>query len=576
MPFSEPDHQNPSDFDGLLRHLQFFPSILGVTLRQCHQIDKRDFELFPIVFLRHPLDRIVSIYESGLWKINKPNELASALSLKEFCEFILNNPKSEYGCRNYQTNFLSRISHGRADVQCISDVPEETDLRWAKNFLESAPLVGIVDQFAKSLRVLQSVTPSVFGVEWQEVSNHARSGTETDLETRLNIFRNQVGNELYGLISDLNASDLDLYEKGVARLGEMSIRSTIVPAMHFTGERFVPGNQTIGNDTQQEHLLRYHAVASMVAGKRVLDAACGEGYGSAILADSAGEVVGLDLSVEVIMQARVTYGQYSNLTFASGSVTKIPFPDATFDTVVSFETIEHIDAEAQRFFLSEVHRVLRPEGLLIISTPNRVNYSERPGYHNEFHVHELAPGEFQKTLAQFHIHRVYFQSMMAFSAIWHPASDAYRFNGELIPYEQDDTFLIAVCGREQSTAPIQSLCSLSYDRALSYAHLRSNLAEKEQMIARLSSWGQDLDRIVVERDARIFALQSEVEQLGAWGKERDQAVAERDQAVAVRDQSLAELKAEIADLKSRLNATLLAHVDKKNARQDVDWRKRLF
>ena len=546
MPFVGSNDQNTIDFNEIVSHLMFYPSILGVTLRQFHLDDNKNLEVFPIVFLRHPLDRILSIYESGSWKNNKRHELCSSLTLQEFCRQQLFNSNPEYNSQNYQAKYLMRANASPTATPSCSDVAEDTDMCQIEAFLEKARLVGIVDRYAESLRVLQAVTPPVFEIEWQDESIIERSGTVSDLNTRLNFFRNQVGSEMYGMISDLNNSDLALYEKYSGRLDRMSIPSISIPAIQFTGERFVPGNKIIGNDTQQEHLLRYRAVAPLATGKRVLDAACGEGYGSAILSDFAQEVVGLDLSVEVIMHARDVYGQRSNLSFTSGSVIMIPFHDSTFDMVVSFETIEHIDAKDQDLFLSEVRRVLRPDGLFIVSTPNRVNYSDRPCYNNEFHVHELAPDEFKNALSQFRVHCVYFQSMMAFSAIWHPVSDTYRFNGGLVPDEQDDTFLIAVCGREQSTAPAQSLCSLSYDRALSYAHLRANLIEKEQMISRLSSWGQDLDRIIIERDARILALQSEVNQLGTWGKERDRAVADRDQRIA-------ELKAEIDNFISLLN-----------------------
>ncbi len=336
------------------------------------------------------------------------------------------------------------------------------------------------------------------------------------------------------------------------------------------GERFVPGDPNMGLDTQQEHLLRYRATAPLVAGRRVLDAACGEGYGAALLAGTAREVVGLDLSEAAIAHARDKYARAAGLAdrlgFVAGSIADLPFPDASFDVVVSFETIEHVDAALQQRFVAEIARVLKPDGLLVMSTPNRVNYSERPGYRNPFHVREMDPAEFRALLAPFVILREYAQSVMAFSAIWRAGETTYPFHGDLHADGNDDTYLIAVCGRPGTPVPETSLAALSYDPGLSYARLRLTLAEKERWIADLSAWGKERDRVVGQRDARIVQLQDEVVRLGAWGTGLDRAVAERQSAIeqlgrdlaaartapapaiAERDARIAQLQQEIVNL----------------------------
>ena len=329
------------------------------------------------------------------------------------------------------------------------------------------------------------------------------------------------------------------------------------------GERFVPADPRMGADTRQEHLLRYHAAAPLVAGRRVLDAACGEGYGAAILAGIAREVVGLDLSAAAVRHAQTTYADASSaagrLSFVTGTIPELPFPDASFDAVVSFETIEHVDAEAQRRFVGEIVRVLKPDGLLIISTPNRINYSERPGQRNPFHRHELDPEEFRALLAPLTIFRLYAQSVMAFSAIWRAGETDYAFHGDLRADDHDDTFLIAVCGRAVAAQPALSLAALSYDPGLSHARLRATLAAKERWIAELSEWGAARDRTVAERDARIVQLQDEVARLGAWGKGLEQAAAESQAAeeksqaavaatVGQRDARIVQLQDEVARL----------------------------
>jgi GT2 family glycosyltransferase/ubiquinone/menaquinone biosynthesis C-methylase UbiE/glycosyltransferase involved in cell wall biosynthesis len=154
--------------------------------------------------------------------------------------------------------------------------------------------------------------------------------------------------------------------------------------VEFTGERFVP---SISGEIRHEHLHRYAFSLAFVRGKNVLDVACGEGYGSAMLAAHARHVVGADIVDAVVEEARTTYAGRPNLEFVHGDVAALPFADRSFDVVVSFETIEHHARHDE--MLSECARVLRPDGLLILSSPNKKVYSDDAGYHNEFHVKEL-------------------------------------------------------------------------------------------------------------------------------------------------------------------------------------------
>ena len=168
----------------------------------------------------------------------------------------------------------------------------------------------------------------------------------------------------------------------------------MVNALQFTGERFHPD---LAGEMWAEHWHRYHFVLPFLAGKKVLDVASGEGYGSALMATVAIEVNGLDVSGTAVAHASATYAERQNLRFTQGSCGRLPFDDATFDTVVSFETIEHIHEQDE--FLDEIKRVLKPSGLLIISSPNRAEYSDARGYSNEFHVRELYREQFMALLS---------------------------------------------------------------------------------------------------------------------------------------------------------------------------------
>src|SRR5262245_25871930 len=121
----------------------------------------------------------------------------------------------------------------------------------------------------------------------------------------------------------------------------------------FTGERLIPGEVDI--DLLNEHMARYTFAARLARGKRVLDAGCGAGYGSAALAAMAESVTGVDVAADAVEYAREHY-QAPNLTFEQASITQLPFPDGAFDLVVAFEVIEHL--EDWRGLLTEAGRVL--------------------------------------------------------------------------------------------------------------------------------------------------------------------------------------------------------------------------
>ena len=158
-------------------------------------------------------------------------------------------------------------------------------------------------------------------------------------------------------------------------------------------ERFDP---ELRGRISYEHHHRYAICKEFVAGKRALDIACGDGYGSAVLAETAAEVVGVDISAETVSSARAKYLDRPRLSFVEGDCRHLPFADGEFDVVVSFETIEHITA--QEDFILEVRRVLRPGGVFIVSTPNQPVYALESKEPNPFHEKELSRDEFEALL----------------------------------------------------------------------------------------------------------------------------------------------------------------------------------
>lgn len=159
-------------------------------------------------------------------------------------------------------------------------------------------------------------------------------------------------------------------------------------------ERIVPDETEPG--IVALHLKRYEFAQPACEGKEVLDAACGVGYGTALLGRIARRVLGVDRDANAIAYARSRYGG-DGIDFDVQDVTALELPDASFDVVVSFETIEHL-AEPERF-LEHARRVLRPEGLLFVSTP-RVDETTRSP-ENPFHRVELSRGDFEELLARY-------------------------------------------------------------------------------------------------------------------------------------------------------------------------------
>jgi len=142
-----------------------------------------------------------------------------------------------------------------------------------------------------------------------------------------------------------------------------------------------------------EHLVRYAFAAQFAKGKRVLDVACGSGYGSQLLsAKGARSVIGIDRSPEAITYSSKHHGS-KQCRFVVGDALRLPFEDDQFDLIVSFETIEHLANHED--FLAELARVLGKTGMLIISSPNKATYPEG----NPFHLRELHFEEFESLLA---------------------------------------------------------------------------------------------------------------------------------------------------------------------------------
>jgi SAM-dependent methyltransferase len=228
-------------------------------------------------------------------------------------------------------------------------------------------------------------------------------------------------------------------------------------SLEFTGERFTP---ECVREIWYEHFHRYAMTARWCANQRTLDAACGEGYGSALLAKTAASVEGIDISEQAVLHAQQRYGDLDNARFQVADCTTLPFGDNEFDRVVSFETLEHLHAHDQ--LLAEFRRVLKPNGFLILSSPDKAIYTDQHKTVNEYHVKELYRDELESLIGRFFpAYQLLGQKLMFHSAIWsldkidqvkldQVSSDKPHSPSQI---SQSPMYFIALCAAEQICLP---------------------------------------------------------------------------------------------------------------------------
>ncbi len=341
--------------------------------------------------------------------------------------------------------------------------------------------------------------------------------------------------------------------------------------MEFTGERVIPGE--VDPDLWQEHVSRYLWARNGVAGARVLDAGCGTGYGSALLAETAAEVIGLDRAPEAVQYARAHF-QAPRVTFQQGECARLPFADGEFDWVVAFEVIEHIqDAET---FLREVRRVLRPQGRLAVSTPNRRFYTEEHDYHNPFHVREFDGPEFEAALSSHFAHcQILEQNHVPAIVIERrAAAGGSPLAARLAPAGAPDAaaaephFFLAVCSAAPLPDPLGFVMLAEGGNVLRQRELHIHKLETDvkalqestnrELVQRLE-WVHQLQAELEVRHAELVGQRAEVQRLEAvvrktqgeledrskWTQELTRQIEEKDARIVERQQAVDNLEEEL-------------------------------
>jgi O-antigen biosynthesis protein len=329
--------------------------------------------------------------------------------------------------------------------------------------------------------------------------------------------------------------------------------------IEWTGERCVPWAPDY--EMLYEHLHRYHFAQRYCHGRKVLDLACGEGYGAAILAEVADEVVAVDIDGPTIEHARANYPR-ENLRFVESSMLeRLAFADGPFDVVVCLEAIEHIEEHEE--LLSSIKATLTPSGIAVVSTPDRVVYSEATEYRNPFHVREVSRDEFCNLLKS----RFKHVSMLGQQAVVGSRIDSLadgKGDPEEVVYVAKDgdawverghgpvPYLLAVASDLDELVPESSSLVDLEMRALrvSASVLGEIFAERDLLGAQLAEARDDRSRLEAQHyahDAQIGALEESIKELVRQAHEERQ----------VAQHAYAELDATRAHLEEQLHVERL-------------------
>ena len=313
-------------------------------------------------------------------------------------------------------------------------------------------------------------------------------------------------------------------------------------SMDFSGERLIPNIPELEN-LYQEHIIRYMFASTFVKSKIVLDAGCGTGYGPDLLAQNgAKKVVAIDNSNEAIDFCTKNYSN-PKIQFNLGNCEEISFEPKTFDLITSFEVIEHLKSPEK--FLAEIKRVLKTDGMFILSTPNKKTYPSG----NIFHVKEYSESELKQLLTKFfsHVEILYqnYSSTMQISK-YGQLNDIISFpfqNSSPKNNQNSPLYFVIICldkKIEQISNQLflfdkNTLLLNSYPKLQNWVKiLQRDLELQQQNFLTLQSefderskWAQSLDEKLKQRSEQLYKLQSEFDERSKWAQSLDKKLKQR-------------------------------------------------
>ena len=269
-----------------------------------------------------------------------------------------------------------------------------------------------------------------------------------------------------------------------------------------------------------ENLHRYRFTREFVKGKKVLDLACGEGYGSFILSEDANSVTGIDTDAEDIRYASSTYIK-ENLKFIKGSINDIPIEEEkTFDVIVCFNVLEHADDHDK--LMNKIKRLVKDDGIFIVSTANKSICVDMPDYKNPLYSKELYFDEFKALLEKnFKNTHIYGQRVYPSSNIF-PLFDGSGSAKDFVIERGDKNFLFVPPSKKEarflvaisSDSPIKDLTGNSYlvDISETFFKYKDNLetaiGDLQTAMKNKDTYIGDLETAMKNKDTYIGDLQT--------------------------------------------------------------------
>lgn len=286
--------------------------------------------------------------------------------------------------------------------------------------------------------------------------------------------------------------------------------ATTTPKLEHTGERFLPGIALGAAEITYDHIARYRFAEQYTEGKKTIDLGCGTGYGTRSLSKLARDILGVDISEEAVAYAASHYGA-PNLGYETGDVTNLPYPDESFEAAVSFEVIEHL--AHPETLVKEASRLLKEDGIFVVSTPDKQTYSNDRNHANPHHLKEMYSLEFREILEQRFRHvQIYRQGAFAGNIITPDPSELPEDGHLTLESTQfsvpDPTFgrgtpttlyMVAVCTNGPDPAPLREpLLILDRDR---------------QIYAEQADWQAMLGQLRMYHSHKMHQLQARVQKL---------------------------------------------------------------
>jgi glycosyltransferase involved in cell wall biosynthesis/ubiquinone/menaquinone biosynthesis C-methylase UbiE len=324
--------------------------------------------------------------------------------------------------------------------------------------------------------------------------------------------------------------------------------------MKFIDERLM--NDSNSGHISYEHWHRYFYATQFVKGKNVLDIACDKGYGSNLLAQTAQSVIGIDFSTEPIAFAREHF-RLSNLSFLQGSMEQfIGADNKKIDVVVCFDIIENMNAEAHDIFLKETKRILKDDGIFIVSPSKKLFCSDISNYNNELHLRKSYEQSFYDFLRKYFEHvKLFGLKVFTGSVLWNP--DDFRDPKQITEYYiSNNGHKIVANDKIKDSFYLLAICSDSAVKATKSFFLLDNslsiLSKRDIRIPYLNQIVVDHENQINNQIQAVFEPDEKIQKLSQSLSEREIQVAKLNQEVTGRYERIEELVKIVSDHEKKM------------------------